>query len=469
MHSNSTPRPNLWALFKQALSGKVRYDYTQGSIGVAAFLLAVPMVLEMAMESIFAVVDIFFVASLGFEAVTVVGLTEAVLTLLYAVAIGLSMGVTALVARRVGANNLEEANKVAGQALWIGMLMSLAVAMIGIFWGPEILRLMGASASVVEQGSGYISIMLGGSITILYLFLMNAIFRGAGDPSVAMRSLWLANGINIVLDPLLILGIGPFPEMGVTGAAVATNIGRGVGVLYQLYHLRGHFGRIQLSLAHLRPKFDLMWSVVKVSMGGILQFLVATASWMVMVRIVATYGSAAVAGYTIAIRIILFTILPAWGLANAVATLVGQNLGAGQAERAEQSVWKVARYNVVFMVTIAALFIFFAPNVVALFTTDPQVVSAAVACLRYIAYGYGFYGFGMIVVQAFNGAGDTMTPTKINFVCFWLLQIPLALALAESFQLSAEGVFWAIMLAQSSLAVVGVVIFRRGKWKAHSV
>ena len=465
MAEQSKQRPRVWALFKQALSGNIQQDFTKGSIGVAAFLLAVPMVLEMAMESIFAVVDIFYVSALGSEAVAVVGLTEAVLTILYAIAIGLSMGVTAMVARRIGEGDPEKANQAAGQALWIGLIVALLVAFIGLCFAEDILRLMGAEAEVLAMGENYTLIMLSGSITILYLFLINAIFRGAGDATIAMRSLWLANGINIILDPILIFGIGPFPEMGVTGAAVATTIGRGIGVIYQLYHLRGHSSRISLKLEHLKPVLSLMRNILWVSLGGILQFLIATASWVALVRIVSTYGSAAVAGYTIAIRVIIFTILPAWGMGNAVATLVGQNLGAGKPDRAEQSVWKVARYNLYFMLAVALVFILFAKQIIGLFTDDSQVIAYGESCLRLIAYGYGFYGIGMIVVQAFNGAGDTMTPTKINFVCFWLVQIPMAYILAKQFTLGPSGVFWAVMIAESLIAIIGVMLFRRGQWK----
>ncbi|MBN7818985.1 MATE family efflux transporter [Bowmanella yangjiangensis] len=467
--TEQTQRPSLYQLFKQALRGDVQHDFTKGSIGIAAFLLAVPMVLEMAMESIFAIVDIFFVASLGFEAVAVVGLTEAVLTILYAVAIGLSMGITALIARRIGEGNPKKANQVAGQALWVGMLVSMLVAFVGLIYSQDILRLMGADEKVLAVGADYTLVMLCGSITILYLFLINAIFRGAGDASVAMRSLWLANGLNIVLDPLLIYGIGPFPEMGVTGAAVATTIGRGVGVLYQLYHLRGHASRIKVGLAELKPQLEVMLGLIKVSIGGILQFLIATASWVALVRIVSTYGSAAVAGYTIAIRVVIFTILPAWGMSNAVATLVGQNLGAGKPDRAEQSVWRIARYNLYFMLSVAVVFILFAEFIIGLFSTDPAVIRDGVNCLRFVAYGYGFYGIGMIVVQAFNGAGDTMTPTRINFLCYWMLQIPLAYSLAKYAGLGTNGVFMAITIAESLLAVVGIWYFRRGHWKTKTV
>ncbi|GAC16162.1 MATE family efflux transporter [Aliiglaciecola lipolytica] len=460
---------SMWALFKQAVSGKVQHDFTKGSIGVAAFLLAVPMVLEMSMEAIFALVDIFYVSFLGFEAVTVVGLTEAVLSILYALAIGLSMGVTAMVARRIGEKNQSKANLVAGQALWLGLLVSLFVAAIGMLFAKDILIFMGAEAEVLALGINYTTIMLCGSASIFYLFLINAIFRGAGDASVAMRSLWLANGINLVLDPILIFGWGPFPEMGVTGAAVATTIGRGIGVCYQLYYLCGVAGRVQVNLQSLRPKFAVMAELLKVSVGGTLQFLVATASWVVLVRIVATYGSAAVAGYTIAIRIVMFTLLPAWGLSNAVATLVGQNLGAEQPERAEKSVWRVARYNVIFMLSVAVILFVFAKIIVAAFSTDPNVAEYAVQCLRYVSLGFGFYGLGMVVVQAFNGAGDTMTPTKINLLCFWVVQIPLAYGLSSYASLGPSGVFWSIVFAQSLMTVVGVIVFRRGNWKLQLV
>lgn len=469
MNDQNIQNLGLWNLFKLAVSGKVQYDFTKGSIGIAAFLLAVPMVLEMAMESIFAIVDIFFVSALGHEAVAIVGLTEAVLTILYAIAIGLSMGVTALVARRIGEGKAEDAKVVAAQALWVGGVVSIVVAFVGLFYAKDILRLMGADTSLLEQGALYTTIMLSGSISILYLFLINAIFRGAGDATIAMRSLWIANGINIVLDPILIFGIGPFPEMGVTGAAVATTIGRGIGVLYQLYHLRSHASRISLSLSHLVPRLEVILDILKVSTGGILQFIIATASWVALVRIVSTYGAAAVAGYTIAIRVVIFTIMPAWGMSNAVATLVGQNLGANQPDRAEKSVWKVARYNLYFMLSVAVIFIAFAEHIIGFFSSDPQVIQSGVACLRYISYGYGFYGIGMIVVQAFNGAGDTMTPTKINFVCYWMLQIPMAFALANYIQLQATGVYLAIMIAESLLAVIGIWIFRKGNWKTKSV
>lgn len=461
--------PSVFQLFKQALSNDNQRDFTKGSIGQAAFLLAVPMVLEMVMESIFAVTDIFFVSGLGADAIAVVGLTEAVITLLYAVAIGLSMAVTATVARRIGEKNYEAANIVTGQTIWIGLFTALLVAGIGLWFAEDILRLMGATDEVIDIGGSYTSVMLTGSITILYLFLFNAIFRGAGDANIAMRSLWLANGINIVLDPLLIYGYGPFPEMGVTGAAVATNIGRGIGVLYQIYHLVDGSSRIKVALTDLKIVSAVALRLLKTSFGGIAQFLIATASWVILVRIISTYGSEAVAGYTIAIRVIIFTILPSWGLSNAAATLVGQNLGANLPERAEQSVWKVTKYNVYFMVSVAIIFITFAHPIIGLFTNDPTVLEIGVQCLRFISYGYGFYAVGMILVQAFNGAGDTMTPTWINLFCYWIFQIPLAYFLAKSMELNATGVFLAITLAESLIALVSVVIFKRAKWKTGVV
>lgn len=470
MHQqNVEKQTSLFKLFKIAVKGDNQRDFTQSSIGQAAFILAVPMVLEMVMESIFAITDIFFVSGLGANAVAVVGLTEAVITLLYAVAIGLSMAVTAMVTRRIGEQDIEGARKVSSQTLIIGMVVALIIGTTGVSYAQEILVLMGAEPDVVQLGQGYTSIMLGGSITILYLFLINAIFRGAGDATIAMHSLWLANGINIVLDPLLIYGIGPFPEMGVTGTAVATNIGRGVGVIYQLYHLFGMSSQFQLSLNILKLDLALCRRLIQVSVGGVFQFIIATAGWIALVRIISSYGSAAVAGYTIAIRVIIFTILPAWGMSNAVATLVGQNLGAGNPERTEKSVWVVAKYNVYFLVAVAIIFIGFAHPIIGIFSSDPVVIEYGVDCLRLISYGYGFFAVGMILVQAFNGAGDTFTPTQINFLCYWMIQIPLAYFLAKSLGFGPTGVFVSITVAESLLAVVGYLVFKRGNWKLKSV
>lgn len=468
MTNTQKEKTSLHQLFKQALKGDTK-DFTKGSIGKAAFLLSVPMVLEMVMESIFAITDIFFVSGLGADAIAVVGLTEAVLTLLYAVAIGLSMAVTATIARRIGEKDVKNANLVAGQTLWLGMFVAVFVGFIGLNYAQDILALMGASDSILATGKSYTTIMLGGSISIVYLFLINAIFRGAGDASVAMRSLWLANGINIVLDPLLIYGVWIFPEMGLAGAAVATTIGRSVGVIYQLNHLFGYSHRIKLTLNEAALNLNIISKLIKVSTGGVIQFLIATASWIVLVRIISSYGSAAVAGYTIAIRLVMFSILPAWGLSNAVATLVGQNLGAGQAERAEQSVWAVAKYNVYYLLSVAVVFIVFTNELVGIFSQDAEVLKYAGDTLKFFSYSYGFFAIGMIVVQAFNGAGDTMTPTKINFFCYWLVQIPLAYVLAQVLALGPIGVFIAIALSQCLLALVAVMVFKKGNWKLKQI
>jgi putative MATE family efflux protein len=463
------PKQSPYSLFKQALSGDNQQDLTKGSIGKAAFLLSVPMVLEMMMESVFAITDIFFVSTLGPEAISVVGLTEAVITLLYAVAIGLGMAVTATIARRVGEKNIEGANQVAAQTIWLGLGVALAVGIPGSIYAIDILHLMGASPDVAEMGEGYTSVMLGGCASILFLFLFNAIFRGAGDAKIAMKSLWLASGINIVLDPILIFGWGPFPEMGLSGAAVATTIGRTIGVLYQLYHLLSISGKIQIYAHKLHIDLAVIGGILKVSVGGVLQFLIATASWVFLVRIVSHFGSDAVAGYTIAIRIVMFTILPAWGLSNAAATLVGQNLGAKQAKRAEESVWAITKYNVAFMLTVALAFYFFSAGIIGLFSNNSEIIQYGTQCLQFVAYGYGFYAVGMTLVQAFNGAGDTMTPTVINFFCYWVLQIPLAYWLAISLEMGPSGVFAAIPLASLFIASTALMIFRKGHWKTKQL
>jgi putative MATE family efflux protein len=458
-----------WRLLGDAVMGRGTDDYTSGPIGRAVLLLAIPMVLEMSMESVFAVVDIFFVARLGADAVAAVGLTEAVITILFAIAIGLSMGVTALVARRIGEGHKAAAGVVAGQAIWIGIFVSVVIGTGGIVLGAEILRLMGAEEAVIAGGVSYTQILLGGCITIVFLFLLNAVFRGAGDASLAMRTLWLANGINIVLDPLLIYGIGPFPEMGVAGAATATNIGRGTGVLYQLWCLTNGAGVVTLGLTDLRLSFSIIWRLLRVSFGGILQFLIATSSWVILMRIVSPYGAAAIAGYTIGVRMLAFTFLPAWGLGNAAATLVGQNLGAGKPDRAERSVWRAAKYNMIFLALVAAVMIAYPAPLVRLFTQEPDVLLFGADCLRIIAYGYVFYAVGMVLTQAFNGAGDTYTPTWINVICFWIIQVPTAFALAEFVGLGPQGVFYAVAIGESLIAVIAFAVFRRGTWKLKLV
>ena len=457
-----------WRVVADAMSGR-NHDYTSGGLGRAVVLLAIPMVLEMGMEALFVIVDIFFVAQLGAEAVTVVGLTESVLTLLYAVAIGLSMGATALVARRIGERDVAAARVVAVQTIWIGVGLSVAIGLLGVAFAGDVLRLMGAEPAVLAGGSAYTAIMFGGSATILLIFLLNAVFRGAGNAVIAMRALWIANGINIVLDPILIFGLGPFPEMGVAGAATATNIGRGVGVLYQLYCLTRPESQIRLGLGDLGLSSGVMWRLLRVSLPGAFQYTIAMSSYIFLMRIISAYGSAAVAGFTIGIRIFAFTFLPAWGLSNAAATLVGQNLGAGQPERAERSVWITAKYNAAFLIAVALVFIVAPKPLVGFFTTDPVVVAYGVDCLRYIAYGYGFYAVGLVVTQAFNGAGDTDTPTYVNLVCFWLLQIPMAYLLAQVLALGPRGVFITIAVCDSLLAVISVWLFRRGRWKLKVV
>lgn len=465
----ATKLKSAWQLFRQAIKGDSDLDYTQGSIARVTILLAIPMILEMAMESVFAIVDIFFVSGLGTDAVATVGLTEAVITLLYAIAIGLSMGATAMVARRIGEKDPEAAAISAGQVIWLGFFVSVIVGLIGIFFAEEILQLMGADQSVIETGKNYTRIMFGACFSIVFLFLINAIFRGAGDASIAMRALTLANCINIVLDPCLIYGVGPFPELGVTGAAVATNIGRSVGVLYGAYYLLSTHGRIQLHLREMYLRLDIVWSLVRISLGGIAQFLVATASWVFLMSIVSGFGSEAVAGYTIAVRIVMFSILPAWGLSNATATLVGQNLGAGLPDRAERTTWKIAQYNAGYMAIAAILMLLFIQPIASFFSDEQEVLDYAAQCLRIFAYGYVGWGFGMAVIQAFNGAGDTMTPTWINVLCFWVIQVPLAYVLAIVMGLGPVGVFWAVFAADNLSCVVGVLVFRRGKWKSRMV
>lgn len=463
--SNKT---NRWAVFRQALAGHDE-DYTRLPIRRALALLAIPMMLEMTMESIFAIVDIFFVAGLGPEAVTAVGLTEAVVTVIYAVSIGVSTSATAMVARRMGERDPEAASVVAGQAMWVGAAVALVISFVGILFAADILALMGADADVIADGAGYTTVLLGGSITILFLFLLNAVFRGTGDANLAMRVLWISNGINIVLDPLLIYGLGPFPELGVTGAAVATTIGRGIGVIYQLYILFGAGCRIRLGLHHLRLAPPVLAMLLRISIGGVLQHVIATSSWIFLVRIVSLYGSAAVAGYTIALRLFEFTFLPGWGLGNATATLVGQNLGAGDPGRAERSVWQAARYNAVFLGTVSVIFIIFAESLIALFIQDSEVIRYGADALRFLSYGYALFAIWMVVTQGLNGAGDTETPTLLNLVAYWIIQLPLAYTLAQSAGLGPRGAWLAVLVAESVLAVSSIFAFRLGRWKVKRV
>jgi len=425
--------------------------------------------LEMSMEAIFAVVDIAFVSRLGTNAIAAVGLTEALITVLYAVAIGLGVGVTAMVSRRIGEKDPDAAAVVTGQAIWIGAGLAIVIGVTGVIYAADLLRLIGASEAVISEGRGFTAMLLGGSASILYLFLLNAAFRGAGDAPIALRSLTLANAINIVLDPCLIFGLGPFPELGVTGAAVATTIGRGIGVLYLFYSLFGDNGRLTLHLRHCVVVPRIIGRLIRISIGGIGQFLIATSSWIVIMRIVALYGSAPIAAYTIALRLIEFAFLPAWGLGNAAATLVGQNLGAARPDRAEKSVWRASRYNAIFMGILGLVSVVLAPQIVGLFSSEAEVVRIGTSCIQILGIGYPMYAVGMIVIQALNGAGDTYTPSVLNFICFWMLQIPLAYWLAEPTGFGPNGVFISIIVSESALTVMGVLVFRRGKWKTQDV
>jgi putative MATE family efflux protein len=444
-------------------------DFTVGPINRALGLLAIPMMLEMAMEAIFAVVDIAFVSRLGTNAIAAVGLTEALITVLYALAIGLGMGVTAMISRRIGAKDPVAAAYVMGQAIWVGAALSIVIGILGVIFAADLLRMMGASTGVVDEGRGFTAVLLGGNASILFLFLLNAGFRGAGDAPVALRSLTLANGLNIVLDPCLIFGLGPFPEMGVTGAAVATTIGRGVGVAYLFWYLFAGRGRLQFRIGNLAISPELIVRMIRISAGGIGQFLIATSSWIAVIRIVALYGSAPIAAYTIAIRLMEFIFLPAWGLGNAAATLVGQNLGAARADRAEKSVWTAARFNAIFMASAGLVFVALAPQIVGLFSDQPDILEYGISCLQILGLGFPMYAVGMIVVQALNGAGDTRTPTILNFIVFWLTQIPLAYWLATSLGFGPNGVFLAIVMSESTLTVLAVLVFRRGSWRTLEV
>ena len=438
-------------------------------IGRAVVLLAVPMVLEMMMESVFVVADVFFVGRLGPDAVATVGITESLMTVMYALAIGLSIGAAATVARRVGEKDPDSAGRSAVQSVLMGLGAAAIFGTIGTLFGPQLLALMGASDDVLRTGSTFARVMLGGSGTVVMLFLINAVFRGAGDAAIAMRVLWFANAINIILGPCLIFGIGPFPELGVTGAAVGTTIGRGSGVVYQLIHLsRGH-GRLRIRRSHLKLDLDVMRSIVRISGTATFQNFVGTASWMGLVRILTGFGSAAVAGNTIGIRIILFALLPSFGVSNAAATLVGQNLGAKKPDRAEAAAWKAGMYNTICLGTVGAIFLLFAPQIVSLFTMDPEVALYAVRCLRIVSAGFLFYGYAMVLTASFNGAGDTRTPTLINLVCLWMWEIPLAWALAHPFGFGPTGVFIAVSVAFSTMAFVSGWLFSKGMWKTKRV
>ena len=467
--SEAAVNNTFMSVMREAFVGTTR-DFTQGPILPALIILAIPMILEMSLEGLFAIVDTFFVAKLGAESVAVVGFTESVLALVYAVAIGLSIGATATVARRFGEQDLEGAARTATHVVYLGIIVSVIMGTLGLIFAPNILRILGAEPSVVELGTPFARLMFGTNVVIVFLFLLNGIFRGAGDAAIALRVLIVANGLNIILDPLFIFGIGFFPEWGVTGAAVATVIGRATGVAYAVWALFFRTnGRLNVRAEHWRFDPQLLWSLVKLSATAVLQFLIATLSWSGLVMILAPFGTVALAGYQIGLRVIIFVLLPAVGLANAAATLVGQNLGAGKPERAERSVWLAGALNAGLLGVAGLTFVIFSDLVVSVFTTDPEVSAFGRDCLRIVGYGYALYGLGMVMESSFNGAGDTWTPTYLNFIVFWMFEIPLAYFLANHYGWGPQGVFWSMTLAFSMLAIVSALLFRRGKWKLKSV
>ncbi|CAM1360340.1 putative efflux protein, MATE family [Tenacibaculum sediminilitoris] len=466
--SNQTSKQTIFSLFKDAVLGR-QQDFTTGSIRKAIFLLAIPMILEMLMESIFALVDIIYVSRVSVNAVATVGLTESVLTLVYAVAIGLSMAATALVARRTGEKDSEGANQTAVQVIFLGVFISILISVVGTVYPKEILALMGGEPNLIAEGFGYTQVLLGGNITVMLLFLINAIFRGAGNASIAMWTLILSNGLNIILDPIFIFGLGPIPAHGVEGAAIATTIGRGTAVVAQLLVLFFGAGKVKLAVKDLAIRISVMINLIKVSLGGIGQFIIGTSSWVVLMRIMSEFGSEVLAGYTIAIRIMMFTLMPAWGMSNAAATLVGQNLGAQQPERAEKSVWITSKYCAFFMGVVSLIYIVFAPTFLGWFSENTKVIENGALCLQIMAAGYIAYAYGMVVIQSFNGSGDTKTPTYINFLCFWLFQLPFAYIMAITLEFGPVGVFLAITLAETLIAVIGIWLFKKGKWKSVKV
>ncbi len=466
--SKETAGPGFWLAVREAISGSHR-DFTTGNLNRAIILLAIPMVLEMVLESLFAVVDIFWVGRLGPDAIATVGLTESMLTLIFAVGLGLGMSTTAMVARRIGEKDPEGAAVAGMQGILLSLAASVVIAVPCILYAPQLLRLAGGTPQIVATGAGYTRIALGGGGVLLLLFLNNAIFRGAGDAAVAMRLLWVSNIINLVLDPCLIFGWGPFPKMGVTGAAAATLTGRSIGVLYQFYRLARGTERIRIGVRQMRLQLGVMVRLVRVASGGIVQFLIAQASWIGLVRIVSIFGATALAGYTIGIRIIIFILLPSWGLSNAAATLVGQNLGAGQPDRAATSVWRTGLWNMIFLGSVGVVFFVFARLIVSAFTNDPEVLRVGVNCLRILCCGNVGYAYGMVMLQAFNGAGDTLTPTLVNLVGFWILELPLAWWMSIHTRLRENGVFLSVVLAEIFMVAASMLLFRQGRWKRHKI
>ncbi|AOM80430.1 MATE family efflux transporter [Pedobacter steynii] len=461
----------IFTLLKQALKGE-DLDFTQGSIRRAVLLLAIPMMLEMAMESVFALVDLYFVGHLhnSSHAIQTVGLTESVLTIIYSLAIGMSMAATAVVARRIGEKNPEAAAKAGVQAIIVAVAVNLIISIVGFIYASDILLLMGASAETAEQGTPFARIMMGGSVIIVLLFLINGIFRGAGNAAIAMKSLWIANIANIILCPILINGFGPIPAFGLTGAAIATTIGRGIGVCYQVYHLVSGKSLLKVHLSYFKPHFEQIKALLKIATPGIFQFIIASCSWIFLAQLVATTGGDhGSAGYQTALRLMMFFMLPAWGMSNSAATLVGQNLGAKQLDRAEQSVMKTAKYIVIYMISVMLFTFIGGYYFISFFTNDKQVQEVALQALQIMCLGYIFYGIGMVLISTFNGAGDTWTPTWVNFFGFWLFQIPLAFLLAKHFNMGPTGVFIAIPVAETGIAIAGYILFKKGRWKTIKV
>jgi putative MATE family efflux protein len=452
----------------ESLSGKER-DYTKENLKRAIFLLSIPMILEMAMESIFAIADIYFVSKISPEAVATVGLTESLMTIVYSISFGLSVAASAIISRRIGENNKEKASKTAVQAIFSGVFVSIIIGLPGLLFASEILRFIGASENVIFNYSGYASIMFGSNIVITLLFIINGIFRSAGDPAISMRVLWVSNVINIILDPILIFGWWIFPQMGIEGAATATAIGRGVGVIYQFYILFKRKSRINLNLKMFKLDFEIIKKIFRLSVGSIGQNIISTSSWIGLMAILATFGSLSVAGYTIAIRIIIFSLLPSWGISNAAGTLVGQNLGAEQPDRAEKSVWITGKYNLIVLGIIGIIYIVIPDFWISLLTSDKEVIQKGAEALRIVSYGFLAYGYGMVVLHAFNGAGDTTTPTKINIICFWFVEIPLAYLLSKILNFGEQGVFYSIVIAETCLTIISIIIFKKGKWKIKIV
>lgn len=459
---------SLWKDVLESISGTDK-DFTKEKLSKAILLLSIPMVLEMVMESVFAIADIFFVSKLGADAIATVGITESLLTIIYAIGMGLSMATTALVSRRIGEKKPYRASVAAVQAIIVGSLVSLLIGIPGLIFAKDLLRIMGANENIVHFNSSYTTILLGSNMIIMLLFIINAVFRSSGDAAVSMRVLFLANAANIILDPLFIFGLGPIPALGIKGAAIATTTGRGLAVVYQFYLLLKGNGRIKIYKKAIKLNAKVMYDLIKISLGGIGQSIIATLSWIGMVRIIAMFGSTALAGYTIAIRIIIFVLLPSWGLSNAAATLVGQNLGANKPERAEKAVWTTGYVNMLLLGLISVIFIMEPHFFIGLFIKNTEVILTGAKGLRIVSLGFIFYAMGMVMIQAFNGAGDTRTPTKINIVCFWLIEIPLAYYLAKFHEFNENGVYIAIIIAESIMTLIAIWLFRKGKWKTQKV